>query len=114
MAPPVAYLLSGLPGSGKSTFARHLEDVHGVVRLSVDDLMREEHGGTWRLIVFRVEHHELVRRLAARDPGDGFGPMSADVLDSIARASQEPWHEGEEPAPPDCCFGRVAPRLGRT
>ena len=42
-AGPVAYLLYGLPGSGKSTYARALE-ARGVVRLSVDDWLRGRHG----------------------------------------------------------------------
>ncbi|HET9655013.1 MAG TPA: ATP-binding protein [Kineosporiaceae bacterium] len=153
---PVAVLLYGLPGSGKSTYARHLA-ARGLVRLSVDDLMRrrhgragvdypldrhldllgpvvddvyrqlasllatgrsvvldhglgrrcerdavkrvvEEHGGHWRLVVFEADRPELVRRLAARRPEDGFGPMSAEVLDAIARTSEEPRGEGEEAA----------------
>jgi len=40
---PVAYLLTGLPGSGKSTYAKALE-LRGVVRLSVDDQMTALHG----------------------------------------------------------------------
>ncbi len=42
-AKPVVYLLVGLPGSGKSTYARALERT-GVVRLSVDDELRARHG----------------------------------------------------------------------
>lgn len=40
---PTVYLLSGLPGSGKSTYARRLEDL-GVVRVSVDAEMIKRHG----------------------------------------------------------------------
>ncbi len=40
---PVVYLLSGLPGSGKTTYARRLES-SGVVRISVDDIMLSLHG----------------------------------------------------------------------
>ncbi len=43
MRQPLAYLLSGLPCSGKSTYARALERT-GIVRLSVDELMHERHG----------------------------------------------------------------------
>lgn len=39
----VVYLLAGLPGAGKSTFARELER-QGVVRLSVDELIISRHG----------------------------------------------------------------------
>ncbi|MFI6165042.1 AAA family ATPase [Micromonospora haikouensis] len=41
--PPVVYLLVGLPGSGKSTYARTLER-DGVLRLSVDEQMMTRHG----------------------------------------------------------------------
>ncbi|MFJ9893600.1 ATP-binding protein [Streptomyces sp. NPDC091280] len=41
---PVVYLLVGLTGSGKTTYAkRHLEPV-GAVRLSVDERVHERHG----------------------------------------------------------------------
>lgn len=40
---PIVYLLTGLPGSGKSTYAKALERT-GVVRLSVDDLITARHG----------------------------------------------------------------------
>lgn len=42
-AGPVAYLLAGLPGSGKSTHARRLAR-SGVIRISIDDLMLSRHG----------------------------------------------------------------------
>lgn len=42
-AKPVLYLLSGLPGSGKSTYARGLTEA-GVARVSVDDLLVARHG----------------------------------------------------------------------
>jgi len=40
---PVAYLLAGLTGSGKTTFAKNLE-VSGVTRLSVDEEVFARHG----------------------------------------------------------------------
>jgi predicted kinase len=40
---PTVYLLTGLPGSGKSTYARRLE-ANGVVRVSVDAEMVARHG----------------------------------------------------------------------
>ncbi|MEU5693187.1 ATP-binding protein [Actinosynnema sp. NPDC020468] len=43
MPEPVAYLLTGLPGAGKSTYARALERA-GVTRLSVDDRLVAAHG----------------------------------------------------------------------
>lgn len=42
-AKPVVFLLTGLPGSGKSTYARALEH-DGVARLSVDEQMIATHG----------------------------------------------------------------------
>jgi len=40
---PVGYLLSGLPGSGKTTYSKELER-KGVTRLSVDEAMNAVHG----------------------------------------------------------------------
>ncbi len=40
---PTVFLLAGLPGSGKSTYARRLE-ADGVVRVSVDAEMMSRHG----------------------------------------------------------------------
>src|SRR5687767_8185242 len=40
---PVVHLLVGLPGSGKSTYARALEK-DGVIRLSVDERIIARHG----------------------------------------------------------------------
>jgi len=44
MTDPVAYLLAGLTGSGKTTYARRLEAEHGVLRLSVDEEVFARHG----------------------------------------------------------------------
>jgi predicted kinase len=41
--PPVVYLLCGLTGSGKTTYARRLE-AGGAVRLSVDEEVHARHG----------------------------------------------------------------------
>jgi predicted kinase len=41
---PVVYLLVGLTGSGKTTYAQHLVETEGVVRLSVDELLAARHG----------------------------------------------------------------------
>ncbi|MGI9002468.1 MAG: AAA family ATPase [Pseudonocardia sp.] len=41
---PVVYLLVGLTGSGKTTYAQQLVTDEGVVRLSVDELLAARHG----------------------------------------------------------------------
>ncbi|MEU4153896.1 ATP-binding protein [Streptomyces sp. NPDC026659] len=41
---PVVYLLVGLTGSGKTTYARRKLEPFGVTRLSVDELVYERHG----------------------------------------------------------------------
>jgi predicted kinase len=41
---PVVYLLVGLTGSGKTTYAEHLVEREGVVRLSVDELLAARYG----------------------------------------------------------------------
>ncbi|MET8855530.1 ATP-binding protein [Streptomyces sp. NPDC004579] len=43
-AEPVAWLLVGLTGSGKTTFARKRLEPGGAVRLSVDELVHARHG----------------------------------------------------------------------
>lgn len=150
----MVYLLVGLPGSGKSTRARLLER-DGVVRLSVDETLRERHGrlgedypaehhlallgpvvddvrrrlvaavrsghsvvldhglgrraerdeykrlavglgAAWRLLHFRVDRAELLRRLAARDADVGSVMISPETLDWMAATSEEPRGEGEE------------------
>jgi predicted kinase len=54
-ARPLFYLLAGLPGSGKSTYARTLEAT-GVVRVSVDEEILARHGQIG--IDYRVEDHD--------------------------------------------------------
>lgn len=41
---PVVFLLVGLTGSGKTTYARRRLEPAGAVRLSVDELVHERHG----------------------------------------------------------------------
>lgn len=43
-APPVAYLLVGLTGSGKTTYAQRVLEPGGATRLSVDELVFERNG----------------------------------------------------------------------
>jgi hypothetical protein len=95
--PPVVYLLCGLTGSGKTTYAKRLE-AGGGVRLSVDeevygrrgrygidypmdeyfdherpvveelrDRLIETRGGTWRLLYFKVDRAVLANRLVERN-----------------------------------------------
>lgn len=151
---PVVYLLTGLPGAGKTTYARMLER-DGTVRLSVDDQMTAlhgllgrdydehehfalqapvvedvrrqlvellqagrsvvldhglgrraerddykrlvaDHGARWRLVHFRVEQVELLRRLAIRNSDPEVGVISPEALAWITEHSEEPVGEGEE------------------
>jgi predicted kinase len=41
---PIVYLLVGLTGSGKTTYARDVLEPQGAVRLSVDEVVFAEHG----------------------------------------------------------------------
>lgn len=43
-ARPVVYLLVGLTGSGKTTYARQVLEPAGALRLSVDELVYQRHG----------------------------------------------------------------------
>jgi predicted kinase len=168
-AAPVAYLLSGLTGSGKTTFAKNLEKT-GVVRLCVDEEVFARHGrygidypeheyfererpivtevrqrmvalvragrsvvldyglwrrserddykrlvegagGRWRLLYFKVDRDELLRRLNRRnDRGDANAlTVTTAALDDFIARFEPPSGEGEEivsafPGPP---AGRV-------
>ncbi|WP_329020569.1 AAA family ATPase [Streptomyces sp. NBC_01601] len=42
--PAIVYLLVGLTGSGKTTYAKRVLEAAGVTRLSVDELVYERHG----------------------------------------------------------------------
>jgi predicted kinase len=154
--PPVAYLLIGLTGSGKTTYARRLEAA-SVLRLSVDEevfarngrygvdypeheypererpvvleIQRrlgeairagqsvvldyglwlrtereaykkivEDAGGTWRLIYFKVDRAELLRRLGERNRRDDANALTVtlEALDEFYARFEEPSGEGEE------------------
>lgn len=54
MGRPTVFLLVGLTGSGKTTYARQRLEPAGAVRLSVDELVHERHG---RYGVDYPEHH---------------------------------------------------------
>jgi predicted kinase len=64
---PVVWLLTGLPGTGKTTFALALEQ-QGVTRLSVDDQMTKLHG---RIGKDHAEHEHLT--------------LQAPVIESVRR-----------------------------
>lgn len=110
--PPVVYLLCGLTGSGKTTYARGLE-AGGAVRLSVDEevygLWRrsdrdaykrliEAHGGAWRLLYFKGDRQVLAQRLAERNRRVGANALAVtpSALDDFIARFDEPYDEGEE------------------
>ena len=103
--PSVVYLLCGLTGSGKTTYAKRLE-AGGAVRLSVDEEVYarhgrygvEAHGGRWRLLYFKADRQVLVQRLAERnrrDDANGLAVTPSALEDFFARFD-EPVDEGEE------------------
>ena len=63
---PTLHLLMGLPGSGKTTLARHLQKITGAVRLSSDDFRlllfpepsfdQQEHDNLYKILDHNVEH----------------------------------------------------------
>jgi predicted kinase len=154
--PPVVYLLCGLTGSGKTTYAKRLEAA-GAVRLSVDEevyarhgrygvdypmseyfdreqpvveelprrlvelvesghdvvldygLWRrrdrdaykrlvEAHGGSWRLLYFKVEPEVLRQRLADRNRRADANALKVtpSALEDFMARFDEPVDEGEE------------------
>lgn len=73
---PTLFLLCGLPGSGKTTLARKLEEERRAVRLTPDDWLRLLFGGDRaRADEHRTSIEGLQWEVAARALGDG-----ADVV----------------------------------
>lgn len=156
---PVAYLMAGITGSGKTTYSRRLEAA-GAVRLSVDEevfarngrygvdypeseypererpvlddvqgrlaaavragrsvvldygLWRraereaykrlvEEAGGRWRLLYFKVDRAEILRRLGERNRRADANALTvtAEALEEFYDRFEEPCGEGEELVP---------------
>jgi hypothetical protein len=72
---------------------------HGLGRRSERDEYKQlvrSLGATWRLLHFRVGRDELLRRLSARNEDPEHGVIDPEVLDWIARTSEDPHGEGEE------------------
>lgn len=66
MAKPTLHLLMGLPGSGKTTLAKHIQKITGAIRLSSDDFRlllfpdptfsQTEHDNLYKILDHNVEH----------------------------------------------------------
>jgi predicted kinase len=87
MVPPVLYVFSGLPGTGKSTLARRLATHTGAAYLRIDTLeqaLRDLCG-----LAVRGEGYELARRLA-RDQLLAGVSVVADACTPVA-ATREAW-----------------------
>ena len=115
--PPVVYLLCGLTGSGKTTYAKQLEAA-GAVRLSVDEEVFARHGRYGvdypaseyfdlqrpvaeelrRRLVELIESGHDVQRLADRSRrGDANAmPLTPSDLEDFITQFEEPTGEGKE------------------
>ena len=74
---------------------------HGLWRRSDRDAYKrlvEAHGGSWRVLYFKVDRNVLVRRLADRNRRDDANamPLTATDLDDFIARFDEPAGEGEE------------------
>ncbi|GAA3079588.1 hypothetical protein GCM10010485_17080 [Streptosporangium carneum] len=55
----------------------------------------ERHGGSWRLLHFKVDADELIRRVTDRNQRQEGSPMSLEILRWIIENSEEPVDEGQ-------------------
>lgn len=75
---PVVYLLAGLTGSGKTTYAKALEH-RGVTRLSVDEEVHARHG-----------------RYGVDYPEDQYFALEAPVIEDVRARLVELIHDGQD------------------
>jgi len=58
---PTLHLIHGIPGSGKTTFARHLEKETRAIRFSPDEWMVTLHGSNPPESLFRPQHERIMQ-----------------------------------------------------
>jgi predicted kinase len=85
LARPLLILVIGLPGAGKSFFARHFSDTFGAPLVSADEMQFE----LFDPPKFSPMEHGLIKRLAERQLTQLTKTRSSIVVDGICNTRQE-------------------------
>jgi predicted kinase len=104
MTRPVAYMLCGLVGSGKTTYSRGLEVDYGFWSRSSRERYKrliEAEDASWRLLYLRTDLAVIRSRLAERNGQDDPNALTVDerMLEEFLARWEEPDGEGEEIVP---------------